>query len=206
MAPKKTFDAAALNDGDRYKLLSGLIVPRPIGWVGTVDATGRYNLAPFSFFNMVSGTPPTVLFSPGITVRTKDTLRNVMETGEFSLNVVTAETVGAMNITSAEYPPEVDEFAAASLTPVAADVIAAPLVVEAKANMECRVVRLVDIGELPSATVVFGEVLRFHVAVDILDGTRIDHAALGAIGRMGGDTYTTTADSLIVLKRPTRPG
>ncbi len=202
MTDKTAFDTAALDPVDRYKLMTGLIVPRPIGWVGSIAADGRRNLAPYSFFNMVAGVPPTVIFAPGRTQRVKDTLANVAATGEFTLNMVTQELAEAMNLTSGEYGSEVDEFEVAQLTPISGDVVAAPMVAEAKANLECRVTQIVDVGEPPTASVVFGEVLRIHVRTDLLDGTRVDHRELRAVGRMAGDGYATTAGGLFQMKRP----
>lgn len=202
MTDKTSFDAAALDPVDRYKLMIGLIVPRPIGWVGSIAADGRRNLAPYSFFNVVAGVPPTVIFAPGRSQRIKDTLANVAATGEFTLNVVTEELAEAMNLTSGDYGPDVDEFAVAQLTAAPGDVVAAPLVAEAKANLECRVSQIVDLGEPPTASVVFGEVLRIHVRTDLLDGTRVNHRELRAVGRMAGDGYATTADGLFEMKRP----
>ncbi len=201
---KHGFDPAEHDDVDIYKLLIGLVVPRPIGWIGSVSASGVRNLAPFSFFNAVAASPPTVLFS---TIRAggarKDTLANVEETGVFTVNVVTEETVEAMNVTSGRYEPSVDEFELAGLTAVPGSVVAAPMVAEAKANLECRLGQVVPIGtDGPmAASIVIGEVVRVHVEGSILDGTRIDQEALRAVGRMGGPTYTRTRD-LFSLDRP----
>ena len=205
MSDHITFDPDRLEAVDRYKLLSGLIVPRPIGWVGTRDASGVPNLAPYSFFNLVVGTPPTVLFCPGRHGRIKDTLANARETGEFTLSVVTEDTVEAMNATSGEYPPEVDEFEVAGVTPVAGDVVRAPLVGEAAAALECVVTQIVDVGTPSTAAVVFGHVVRIHASPRILDGTRIDHDALRAVGRMAGDGYVRTTDRFS-LPRPAVEG
>jgi flavin reductase (DIM6/NTAB) family NADH-FMN oxidoreductase RutF len=194
MDGKITFIAAELDERSRYKLLIGLVVPRPIGWIGTRGPDGTANLAPYSFFNMVAGTPPTVLFAPGLTMRRKDSLVNAEATGEFTVNIVTEEVAGAMNLTSGEYPPSVDEFALAALTPVPGQVVSAPMVAESKANLECRVTQIVEVGSPPGAAVVFGEVLRLHVLDDVLDGTRVDHERLLAVGRMAGDGYCTTRD------------
>lgn len=194
MTAKKTFDLAELDSTDRYKLMSGLIVPRPIGWVGSVDRNGNHNLAPFSFFNMVAGTPPTVLFVTGTRQRIKDTLSNVRETGEFTLNTVSEDVAARMVQTAGEYDPTVDEFALSGLTPVLGDRIQAPMVAEAPAAMECQVTQVLDIGDPPTAAVVFGEVLALHVDEAVLDGTRIDHDVLKAVGRMAGQGYTTTRD------------
>ena len=201
MDDKTTFDAETLERTDRYKLLSGLIVPRPIGWIGTRAADGTLNLAPYSFFNLIVGTPPTVMFSPSTAERTKDSLANARDTGEFTVNIVTEETAEAMNLTSGEYPPEVDEFAVAGLTPVPGETVAAPLVAEAKANLECRVTQIVEIGDPPGAAVVFGRVQRIHVDPAVLDGTRIDHTELRAVGRLAGEGYATTRDRF-EMKRP----
>ncbi len=201
---KHGFDPAEHDDVDIYKLLIGLVVPRPIGWVGSVSADGVRNLAPFSFFNAIAASPPTVLFS---TIRAggvrKDTLSNVEETGVFTVNVVTEETVEAMNVTSGRYEASVDEFELAGLTAVDGSVVDAPMVGEAKANLECRLNQIVQIGtDGPmAASIVIGEVVLIHVEGAILDGTRIDQEALRAVGRMGGPTYTGTRD-LFSLDRP----
>lgn len=194
---KTTFDTTDLAGIDRYKLMTGLIIPRPIGWVGTRDATGRHNLAPYSYFNAVAATPPTVVFSTGRPGgRIKDSLANVLATDQFTLSIVDEERVGAMHASSADFPPEVDEFEEVGLTAINGEVVAAPMVAEARANLECRVIQIVDLGDPVTASVVFGNVVRIHVANHVLDGMRIDHAALRAVGRITGDTYVTTADSL----------
>ena len=181
----------------RYKLLTGLIIPRPIGWVGTVAADGTRNLAPYSYFNAVAATPPTVIFSTGRPQgRIKDTLANVTATGEFTLSIVDERLTDAMHATSAAYAPEIDEFTETELTATWGDEVHAPFVAEARAALECRVSQIVDLGDPVSASVVFGDVLRIHVADGVLDGTRIDHRELRAVGRIAGTTYVTTADSL----------
>ena len=200
----ETFDPGLLSSVDAYKLLIGLVVPRPIGWIGTLDAAGRRNLAPFSFFNVVSSSPPTVLFSAGRRrAGPKDTLANVLATGEFTVNIVNEDVLHAMNETSREAEPDVDEFALAGLTSRRGDAVAAPMVNEAPASMECRVSRVVDIGSGPTNSVVFGEVLRIHVDRELLDGTRVRPELLRAVGRMAGAGYVTTADALLDLPRPT---
>lgn len=198
---KQTFDLSELEPRDRYKLLSGLIVPRPIGWVGSRSAAGADNLAPFSFFNMVTGTPPTVLFAPGMAARLKDTLQNVRDTGCFTLSMVTRDLGAAMNLTAGNYPPEVDEFEFAGLAKAEGTAVPAPMVAEAKANLECRVVDIHEIGSGPAASVVYGEVLCAHVNEQLLDGTRIDLEELDAIGRLAGYWYTGVQD-LFELVRP----
>ena len=141
---KRTIETHALRSGDLYRLLTGLVVPRPIAWVGTVSADGSPNLAPFSFCTAVAWRPPTVLFSTETISKRKDTLVNAETTREFTLNVVTEEITEAMVLTSGTYGPEVDEFNVAELTAAEGSIVAAPLVAEAKANMECRVTEIVE--------------------------------------------------------------
>jgi len=129
-------------------------------------------------------------------------LLNVRATGEFSVNLVTEEVAEPMNVTSGNYPPDVNEFEVAGVTPVAGEVIGAPLVKEAKASFECRLVQIVPVGEMPMpGNIVIGEVLRFHVQESLLDGTRIDQAELRAIGRLGGPQYTRTRE-IFSMERP----
>ncbi|WP_420451897.1 flavin reductase family protein [Ilumatobacter sp.] len=188
---------------DSYKLMTGLIVPRPIGWIGTRSSDGVGNLAPYSFFNGVAATPPTVMFAPtGQPGARKDTLANVRETGVFTVNIVNFALAEAMNATSGSHPPEVDEFEVAGLTVAEAGSIDAPTVAEAPATFECRVVTIVEIGTAPMGSeVVFGEVVAFNVSDDLLDGTRVDQIGLDAIGRHAGDAYSR-ARELFELERP----
>lgn len=198
---KTVFDLNDLTGIDRYKLLTGLVIPRPIGWVGSIDAAGRRNLAPYSYFNIVAATPPTVVFSTGRPQgRIKDSLANVIATGEFTLSIVDESLVEAMHASADPFPPDVDEFAEVGLTAVAGDVVAAPFVGEARAALECHVTQIVDLGDPPSASVVFGDIVRLHIAAEILDGTRIDHRKLQAVGRIAGKTYVTTADSMFEVE------
>jgi len=197
---KKIFDTADLDSRDRYKLLTGLVVPRPIGWIGTRRENGSFNLAPFSFFNAVSASPPTVLFSGGRHPdRPKDSVALAEQTGEFTVNIVSEEVAATMNLTSGAYDEDQDEFAIVGLTPVVGTKVAAPMVAEAPANLECRVVQVIPIGD--TSRVVIGEVVAFHIREDVLDGTRIDNDALRAIGRMAGSTYIHTRDRF-ELDRP----
>ncbi|MCL1599671.1 MAG: flavin reductase family protein [Actinomycetia bacterium] len=198
-----TFTLTDLAGIDRYKLLTGLIVPRPIGWIGTVDGDGVRNLAPYSFFNCVSATPPTVVVGTGHRAGSpKDTLSNLRDTGVFTVSIVTEEVVEAMNATSAEVPPDVDEFAEAGLTAVTGSTVHAPYVGEAKAALECEVNQIVPLGDPPTSWLVIGDVRTVHVDDDLLDGTRIDAQALKAIGRFAGAGYCTTVDGLFTLERP----
>ncbi len=187
-----------------YKLMVGLIVPRPIAFVSSLSAAGVPNLAPFSFFTAVSANPPVICFSPmirGNNGTRKDTLNNIEATGEFVVSIVSEDIGERMNLCSGEYPPDVDEFQLSKLTPAASEVVRPPRVAEAKASMECRLVQVVHVSPKPlGGSLVLGEVLRFHVNDDICDNFRIDPDALNAIGRMGGPTYTRTRDRFDLIR------
>jgi flavin reductase (DIM6/NTAB) family NADH-FMN oxidoreductase RutF len=186
-----------------------LVVPRPIGWISSVDAEQRVNLAPFSFFNAVAYTPPQVMFSttgPHAEGGVKDSLKNVRETQEFVFNLATWALRKAVNLTSTPAPRDVDELELAGLTSTAARVVAPPLVGESPVNLECS---LVDIVELRSAdrtahvnTVVFGEVVGVHIADSAIVDGRVDVLALDPIARLGYDQYTRVVDVFSM----TRPG
>jgi flavin reductase (DIM6/NTAB) family NADH-FMN oxidoreductase RutF len=181
-----------------YKLLIGAIVPRPIAFVSTLSREGIRNLAPFSFFTGVSANPPVICFCPMRrrgTLPHKDTLHNISTTREFVVNIVSEEFAQQMNITSAEFPPDVDEFEAAGLTPIPSDLVKPPRVKESHVHMECRLYLLVEVGgEDGSGNLVLGEVLRFHIDDRYFHDFKIDPDQLRAIGRMGGATYTRTTD------------
>jgi flavin reductase (DIM6/NTAB) family NADH-FMN oxidoreductase RutF len=183
---------------DTYKLLIGAIVPRPIAFVSTLSREGIPNLAPFSFFTGVSANPPVICFCPmrrsGLLAH-KDTLHNIAITREFVVNIVSEEFAHKMNITSAEFPPEVDEFEAAGLTPIPSDLVKPPRVKESHVHMECKLYLLVEVGGVEgSGNVVLGEVVRFHVDDRYFNNFKIDPDQLRPVGRMGGATYTRTTD------------
>ena len=197
-------DARELSSRDAYRLMIGSIVPRAIAWVSTLSKDGQPNLAPFSFFTGITSSPPSLCFSPIHRAGAfKDTLRNVADTGEFVVNVVTEEVAAAMNATSEELPPEVDEFVVAGLTP-APSVRVRPLrVAESPIQMECRLDQLVDVGRGPGAsTLVIGEILAWHVRDDLYDAerARIRIDRLHAIGRLAGDWYTRTRDQFELVR------
>jgi flavin reductase (DIM6/NTAB) family NADH-FMN oxidoreductase RutF len=204
-----SFDTAECAARDSYKLMSGLIVPRPVALVSTVDEQGRVNLAPFSFFTGVGSVPPTVLFCPTLRRATegpawhrKDTLHNVEQTREFVVNVVSEALAAAANATAAEVAPEVDEFELAGLTPLQSVAVKPPRVAESPAQMECRLLQVIYTGHVPGAgVIVLGEVLRFHVRADLVENFRVDAAGLAAVGRMAGNTWVRTRE-LLELERP----
>jgi len=198
---KEYFDLVETESSDSYRLLSGLIVPRPIGWIGTKRRNGSFNLAPFSFFNVVSTSPPTVLFSGSShSDRPKDSVSLAEESGEFTVNIVSEDVALAMSVTSGTFGPEDDEFEIAGLTPVLGKVVDAPMVAESPANLECRVTEVLNVGE-GNTRIVIGRVVALHIDNSVLDGTRINTRQLRAVGRMSGNTYITT-DQPFEMERP----
>lgn len=198
------FNPGGSSAADIYKLMIGMVVPRPIAFVSSLDERGVRNLAPFSYFMACTADPPVVCFVSSFRkgeTPTKDTLRNVLATKEFVVNIVSEEFADKMNLTSAEVPPEIDEFELSGLTPVASELVKPPRVGESRAQMECRLRQILQIGEHPGGgTIVFGDVLRFHVDAEVLDGYKIDPDKLKAIGRMGGPTYVRTRDRFDMIR------
>ena len=198
---KLVLDPASVPAQVVYKLLIGSVVPRPIAFVSTVSTDGVYNLAPFSFFNVICAEPPTVCFSTGFRIPSKDTLANVKATGEFVVNIVSEEIAEQMNLCSGEYPHGVSEFEVSGLTPVASDLVKPPYVGESRVNMECKLVQTVEISTRPrGGTLIIGEVVRFHIDESIIDNFRVDPDKLRAIGRMGGNGYTRTRDRFEMVR------
>jgi flavin reductase (DIM6/NTAB) family NADH-FMN oxidoreductase RutF len=178
-----------------YLLLTGLVVPRPIAWVSTLDPHGVPNVAPHSYFNLVAHDPPHVMFSSS---GVKDTLRNVRATGEFVVNVVTLDLVEEMNATATDLPPGVDEFAWVGLAAAASASVAPPRVARAKAHLECRVVHELAVGH---GHLVVGEVTHLHVDPDVWSDGRIDPALLDPVCRLSGTAYAPLGE-VFRLPRP----
>lgn len=193
------------NYSNIYKLMVGVIVPRPIAFVSSISDRGIFNLAPFSFFTGISANPPVICFCPmirGSDGTRKDTIRNIEAVREFVVNIVSEEFAPQMNICSAEFPPEVNEFEMSGLTPIPSDLVKPPRVKESHISMECRLVQIVEVSAKPlGGSIVLGEVLRFHIDDALFDNYKIDPDKLHPIGRMGGPTYTRTTDRFD-LQRP----
>jgi flavin reductase (DIM6/NTAB) family NADH-FMN oxidoreductase RutF len=192
-----------------YKILIGSVVPRPIGWISSIDSEGCANLAPFSFFNVVCANPPHVLFCPMIRAtdqKPKDTLRNVRASGEFVVNIVTEELAQAMNLTSTELPADVNEFELSGLTPQPSAVVRPPRVAESPLHFECKVATIFDIGDQPgSGSVVIGRVVHIHVREDVLiESDKIDLEKLKPIGRLAGSGYCRVTDLFQMIRPPSR--
>ena len=197
-------DPEQLSARDRYALLIGSILPRPIAWVSTCDGSGATNLAPFSFFTGIAAEPMSVCFCPvnDREGRKKDTLRNVETTREFVVNVVSESLVEKMNQTSAPYPYGVSEFDEVGLTEVESLRVRPPRVKESLVSMECKVVQIVALGHGPLAGhVVIGKVVMFHADDKVYKDGRLSHKDLKTVGRMEGAWYARTQDAF-ELPRP----
>jgi flavin reductase (DIM6/NTAB) family NADH-FMN oxidoreductase RutF len=198
-------DVVSANYLDVYHLLVGVVTPRPIAWVTTIDPEGRVNLAPFSFFNAFGANPPVVVFSP--TLRRdgskKDTLRNLEATGEFVLNAAVEALAEKINLSSKELPYGQSEVELTGLTLIPSVKVKPPRLAETPVTMECKVLQIVSTGKGPIAgNLVIGEVLVMHIADEVLDDKgRIDPRKLRTIARLGGDYYCRTTD-LFEMKRP----
>jgi flavin reductase (DIM6/NTAB) family NADH-FMN oxidoreductase RutF len=198
-----------------YNIILSSVGPRPIAWVSTLSASGQPNLAPFSFFNCVCIDPPLLAFAPGLRPRKdaaaqrpefirepKDTLRNVRETKEFVVNVVTYDLLERMNITSGEYDATVNEFELARLTPQPSKIVRPPRVGESPVSFECKLYQILDFSTAPtSSSLVIGQVVALHVDEAHMREGRIDRNSLDLIGRMGGMQYTRTTER-VELARP----
>lgn len=186
-------DPALHTIANNYKLLTNLVVPRPIAWVTSLSKNGVVNLAPFSFFNAVGSNPLYIIISIGLTDagEAKDTARNITDIGEFVVNLITEELFDAMNISAADFPAEQSELAAAHLNVAPSVQIKVPRVAEAQASLECK---LFSVQHLGSNTLFIGEVVMFHVADHLIDSDmHINNFA--PIGRLGSPSvYCRTTD------------
>ena len=186
-------DPATHSGADNYKLLTNLVVPRPIAWVTSLGATGIVNLAPFSFFNAVGADPLYLVISVGLNDagEPKDTERNIRDRGEFVVNMVTEDLFDAMNLSAADFPPDVGELKAANLHEAPSLRIGVPRVAEAQCSMECELVRAEKLG---ANTLIIGEVVMFHIADHLLD-ERLHVRNFAPIGRLGSPSvYCRTTD------------
>ncbi len=193
--------------GLAHNPFKSLIVPRPIGWISTVSATGAVNLAPYSFFNAVGENPPMVMVcNNGSHAEggAKDTLSNIRATGEFVVNIVNWDLREAMNKTSAPVPRSVDEMALAGLAPAPSRRVKPPRVAAAPANLECKLIQIV---ELPSHiaghtnTAIFGEVVAVHISDAVITNGTVDITKLRPIARLGGMDYAVV-DTVFTMQRP----
>ena len=194
--PPVAFDFRALSAKSRYKLMIGAIVPRPIALVTTVDLDGRFNAAPFSFFNCLSHDPPIVAFGvenkPDMSF--KDTAGNIRVSEVFTINIVSHAIAEAMHICAIGFPFDVDELREAGLTAVPGTAIAAPRIAEAPAAFECRRHTALELSR--SRQIILGEIVYAHFHADVIDADRlhVNPERLDAVARMGGSICSTTRD------------
>ena len=181
---------------DLYLLLTGLVIPRPIGWMSTVSASGVRNLAPYSYFNLMGSDPFYVAFA---STTVKDTLTNLREVPQFVANIVTSHVLEQMNFTSADFPPAEDEFCWAGLTPVPSARVRPPRVAEAKAHLECEVAQIVDDR---NTHIVLARIVHVHVDASVWKDGRVDPMLLDPVCRLGGSRYARLGD-VVSLPRPT---
>lgn len=179
----REIDPAAMPARKVYELLTMLVVPRPIAWVSTLAVDGTPNIAPHSYFNIVSNAPPVVHFT---SAGEKDTLRNVRATGEFVVNIVSRDLLEQMNLTAADFPSHEDEFGWANLDQTPSSVVKVPRVARARAAMECTLRQVLEIG---NGRMAFGDVVRIHTDDDLWVDGEIPPERLDAVGRLGGSAY-----------------
>lgn len=191
------FKLDEMESQDIYKLMTALIVPRPIGWASTLSAEGVNNVAPFSFFMMITSSPPHIALSIGARDgQEKDTLRNIRQSAEFVINVVSADVGPQMARSAFDFESDVSEFEVTGLTPIPSDVVKPMRVAEAPAHLECIARDILQVGGPPyGAHLVIAEVVRIHVKDDLLmERNRIDLQKLDAVGRLTGDSYASTRE------------
>jgi flavin reductase (DIM6/NTAB) family NADH-FMN oxidoreductase RutF len=207
-----------LEHRELYNILIGAVVPRPIAWVSSLSASGQPNLAPFSFFNAVCAKPPLLVFAPGMRlphkseevadeaagrpgVHIKDTLRNIRETGEFVINMVTFELAEAMNLTSGEYDATVNEFELAKVASAPSKIVRPRRVAESPVSFECQLHQILDFNPDPEgSSLVIGKVVSIHVEEQYIKEGRLNRDSLDLIGRMGGMQYTRTTERFEMVR------
>jgi flavin reductase (DIM6/NTAB) family NADH-FMN oxidoreductase RutF len=199
-----------LSHSELYSIVLNSVAPRPIAWVSTINPSGQLNLAPFSFFNAVCVDPPLLAFAPGLRQpkqaaaghgEAKDTLRNVRDTKEFVVNIVTFELREAMNLTSGEYDASVNEFELAKLTPEPSAIVRPPRVAESPVSFECKLHQILDFSTRPtSGSLVIGQIVSIHINNAHLKDGKLDRNSLDMIGRMGGIQYTRTTQRFEMVR------
>ena len=199
-----------LSHSELYGIILSSVAPRPIAWVSTLSPSGQPNLAPFSFFNCVCVEPPLLAFAPGLRSpkqpgsahgEAKDTLRNIRETKEFVVNVVTYELAEAMNQTSGDYDASINEFDVARIAHAPSQVVKVPRVAVSPVSFECRLYQILDFSTSPeSGSLVIGQIVSIHVDDSHLKQGRLDRNSLDLIGRMGGMQYTRTTQRFEMVR------
>jgi flavin reductase (DIM6/NTAB) family NADH-FMN oxidoreductase RutF len=187
----RTFPAADLSAARAYSLMVGIVVPRPVAWITTINAGGMVNAAPFSCYTFVCNQPPMLAVSIGPRGEgLKDTAANIGANGQFVVNVATEETLASMHASSAEYPAHESEVKALGLVTIASSQVAPPRLACSPIAMECRLERRLELGETRSGLLI-AEVLVFHVAEALLEGNRVAVDRFRPVARLGGPNYAT---------------
>ena len=199
------YDPAEHSFSETHKLMIGSIVPRPIALVSTTSKDGINNLAPFSYFNGVCSKPPTIMFAParrGWDGKEKDTLINIRDTKEFSINVVSEDIGEKMVICSTDFKNEIDEFAKSGLSPIPSKKITPPIVLESKISLECKLNQIVQIGEddAGSGFIVIGTIILFHIDDEVYDNGRIILDKLQPLGRVAGNGYVRSNNAFDIIR------
>tara|TARA_R110000751_G_scaffold39719_14_gene94551 strand:- start:43997 stop:44974 length:978 start_codon:yes stop_codon:yes gene_type:complete len=190
-----------------HSIMLGAVQPRPIAFASTVDANGKVNLSPYSFFNVFSANPPVMIFSPARRVRdnsVKHTLLNAKATGEVVINIVNYDIVQQMSLSSTEYGEGVNEFEKAGLTEAKSDIVAPPRVAESPVQFECKVKEIVELGQEGGAgNLIICEVVMVHVNDNVLDEyNKIDPFKIDTVARMGGNWYCRSKDAMFEVPKP----
>jgi flavin reductase (DIM6/NTAB) family NADH-FMN oxidoreductase RutF len=201
------FDLSKVTTHQTYNLLIGLVAPRPIAWITSIDLAGKINAAPFSAYNYVGIDPPIVAIGvgnrPGPGVVGKDTARNIRNTREFVINVVNEALAEAMVTCAIDFPPGVNELEIAQLKTIPSSVVSVPRILDAPASLECREITTIEIG---NSRVILGRVVAIYVKDEFIDsaGSYIRAEELHVIGRMNGlGAYVKTRDSFFQIPRMT---
>jgi flavin reductase (DIM6/NTAB) family NADH-FMN oxidoreductase RutF len=183
--------------GGMYHLLNGAIIPRPIAWVSSMSAEGVLNLAPHSYTTVLSPDPPIVCF---VSIGVKDTLRNCAATGEFVYNIGSEDLAQRLNMSAADFPPEISEFEWSGLTPAASDLVKPPRVGESPISFEAKVVDIQQIGQTQNYMIA-GEIVRVHLAPWIMTDNRIDPEKLRPLARLAGSQFARLGE-VFAMERP----
>jgi flavin reductase (DIM6/NTAB) family NADH-FMN oxidoreductase RutF len=207
----RVIDPSTVSQAESHRYLLAGVAPRPIAFVGTLDAEGRANLSPFSFFNAFGSNPPVIAFSPalrGSDGTPKHTFLNIKATGEFTVSVVSYSMVEQISLASSDFPEGVDEFVKAGFTKLPSRKIRPFGVAESPMVMECRLLHHIDLGGKPgSGNLMIGEVVMFHIRESAFDGKYLDANRLDLVARMGGPLYCrASGPAVFSLAKPTHVG
>lgn len=198
-------------DAGRFRrgIFNAIVTPRPIGWISTVDETGAANLAPFSYFNIVSNLPPILMFSCNTPEdrESKDTLANARKTGEFVFNLVSHDLVEVMNASSTPVPTGIDEFELVGIEKAPSRFVRPPRVAASPCTFECKVLKIVSFGggsRGPETNVTFGEVVGLHIKRDFMANGRFLTEKARPVSRLGGQQYGLTGETFELERKFTR--